>query len=161
MTARRKTQAQALPVNRRRATPQLQVVPRNVVSAAGQSVSSLRPALLRDVDFHPGLYMLAGVAILTIIAFIYLGQVNAVGNANYTLQQLQSEHTALLRAKQDLQLPIAGAQSLPRIEDAARTRLHMVPIGDKYQYLTIAPGPVQIQESGAALRDNPPATPNP
>src|SRR5262245_23860836 len=110
--SRRKNQAQAMPVHRRKVAPQLQVVQRSVASAAGQSVANIRPGFLRNVDFHPALYILTGVAILTIVAFIYLGQVNAVGNANYALQEAQSQHSKLQQQKQELQLQIARAQSL-------------------------------------------------
>jgi hypothetical protein len=145
MTTKRKTQA--MPVDRRRAAPNLRVVPRGVVSAAEQSVARVRdPRLWRYMDFHPALYMLVGVAIFTLIAFIYLGQVNAVGNANYTLEGLRSERTELLSQKQDLQLQLARAQSLRNIEEKAKKQLHMVPIGDQYEYLPVETGPVQ--ESG-------------
>src|SRR6476620_11621960 len=97
MTSRRTAQSQATPLHRRRPAPNLRVVPGDVVSAAEQSVARVRnPRQWRYMDFHPALYMLVGVAILTLIAFIYLGQVNAVGNANYTLEELRSEQTQLL-----------------------------------------------------------------
>jgi cell division protein FtsL len=143
MTANRKrNQAQALPLNRRRMRPPLQVVPRNVVSSAEASVAGVRRNILRNIDFHPALYILTGVAILSLVAFIYLGQVTAVTNANYTLQALQSDRTKLLREQQDLELQIARAQSLAHIEDVAKTKLQMVPIGDRYRYVTIPPGPL-------------------
>ncbi len=147
MPNQRKTQAQALQVHRRKVAPQLRVVPRSVVSVAEQSVANMRPRFLRNVDFHPALYLLIGVAALTIVAFIYLAQVNAVGNANYALQEAQGEHAQLQQQKQDLQLQIARAQSLTNIEKTARDRLHMVPIGDQYEYLPVAPGPVQIMQA--------------
>lgn len=142
MTSRKRNQAQALPLNRRRVRPTLQVVPREVVANAEQSVADMRRNFLRNIDFHPALYILTGVAILALVGFIYLGQVTAVTNANYTLQALQHEHTVLLREQQDLELQIARAQSLANIENVARNKLHMVPIGDKYEYITIPPGPI-------------------
>jgi hypothetical protein len=155
MTSKRKSQAQAMPLERRRATPNLRVVPREVVSAAEQSVARVRnPRMWRYMDFHPALYMLVGVAILTLIAFIYLGQVNAVGNANYTLEGLRSERNELLHQKQDLQLQIARAQSLRNIEEVAKNRLHMVPIGDQYEYLTVESGPVQAQRPGVGSQES-------
>ena len=141
MSMRRKNQAQ--PLNRRRVPSVLQVVPRNVVSAAGQSVTNIRPTFLRYVDLHPALFLLTGVAIVALVGVIYLTQVTAVTNANYTLQALQSEHTTLLRQQQDLQLEIAKAQSLENIEKKATNDLHMVPIGDHYEYLPLTPGPIQ------------------
>src|SRR4051794_8916075 len=128
MPNQRKTHVQALPLNRRKVARPLRVAPRHLASAAEQSVANLRTGFLRNFDFHPALNVLMGVAGLTIVAFIYLAQVNAVGNANYTLQALQSEHTTLQQQKQDLQLQIARAQSLSSIEKTARDRLHMVPI---------------------------------
>ena len=47
------------------------------------------------------------------------------------------EHTKLVREEQALQLQIADAQSLPRIEEIARTKLQMVPMGDQFRYLTV------------------------
>lgn len=145
MPSQRKNQAQALQIHRRKKAPQLRMVPRGVATA-GQSVAGIKPDFLRNVDFHPALYLLMGVAVLTIVAFVYLAQVNAVGNANYALQEAQSQYTELQQEKQDLQLQIARAQSLFSIEKTARDRLHMVPIGDQYEYLPIAPGPVQVMQ---------------
>ena len=80
--------------------------------------------------------------IIALVSVIYLTQVTAVTNANYTLQALQSEHTQLLREQQNLELQIARAQSLANIEKVAREKLQMVPIGDKYEYISVAPGPL-------------------
>jgi hypothetical protein len=158
MTARRRSNAQAVPSGRRMA-PYLHLVPRSVAAAAEQSVVGLRSRRwLRNVDFHPAMYILIGVAILTFVAFVYLGQVNAVGNANYTLQELKREHSDLLQQKQDLQLQIARAQSLTNIERVAHDRLHMVPIDDNYKYLMLAPGPLQESEIG---NNGSPVTPIP
>lgn len=118
-------------------------VSRSVVSVAGQSVLGIRRNLLRYVDFHPALFLLTGTAIVALVCVIYLGQVTAVTNANYTLQALQSDHAALMREREDLQLQIARTQSLANIEKLAREKLHMVPLGDNYQYLMVAPGPLQ------------------
>ena len=142
MTIRRRGHAQATPVNRRKMPPALKVVPRAVASATEQSVSNMRPNLLSYIDLHPALALLTGVAIVALVCVIYLSQVTAVTNANYTLQALQREHTDLLRERQDLQLQIGRAQSLPNIEKAAREKLQMVPIGDSYTYLPVPPGPV-------------------
>lgn len=141
MTKRRRNQAQATPT-RRRFTPSLQLVPRSVVSAAEQSVSSIRPGLMRGLDLPPALALLVGAVILALICFIYLTQITAVSNANFTLQTLQSTHTDLLRERQDLQLQIGRAQSLPNIEKIAREKLQMVPVGDQYSYLPVSDGPL-------------------
>src|SRR5204863_2541556 len=122
--------------------PALHVVPRGVVSAAERSVSGVRSDLLRSVDFHPAMIVLTAVAIIALVCVIYLGQVNAVTNANYAVQALQSEHTALQREKENLQLQIARAQALPNIEKLAHDKLHMVPIGDRYEYIPVPAGPI-------------------
>jgi hypothetical protein len=82
------------------------------------------------------------VAILALVGVIYLTQVTAVTNANYTYQALQADHDKLLREQGDLQLLIGSAQSLPNIEAQARNKLHMVPIGDNVKYLTVDTGPL-------------------
>jgi cell division protein FtsL len=156
MTNRRKNQAVAL--NRKKLAPALQVVPRNVVSAAERSVTTVRSDFLRYVDFHPAMIVLTAVAIIALVCVIYLGQVTAVTNANYVVQALQSEHTALQREKENLQLQIARAQALPNIEKVAHDSLHMVPIGDKYRYLPVPDGPVRALEPQPTADEQPPAT---
>lgn len=141
MTNRRRNQAQ-LTHERRKLPSALQVVPRTVASAAEQSVSNIRPTLLRYIDLPPAIALLVGAIIIALVCFIYLTQVTAVTNANYTLQALQDEHTRLLRQQGDLQLQIGRAQSLATIEMSATTKLRMVPIGNNYQYLPVATGPL-------------------
>ena len=141
MTNRRKNQAQARP-DKRSFPPALRLVPR-VSAAAEQAASKVRPAnLLRSVDLPPALATLVGVIILALVGLIYLTQVTAVTNANYTHQTLQDQHNALLREQSDLQLQIGHAQSLPNIESKARDKLRMVPLGDKYTYLKVDTGPL-------------------
>ncbi len=141
-TTKRKNQAQATPSTRRKLPGALQVVPRNVVSAAEQSISAMPKNLFKQVDFHPAFSVLIGVAIIALVSVIYLNQVTAVSNANYTLQALQREHDSLLREQGDLQLKIGRAQALPNIERIAKDSLHMVPIGDSYSYLPVPAGPI-------------------
>ncbi len=141
MTNRRKNQVQARP-ERRRFPPNLRLVPR-VSAAAEQAVQRVRPAnLLRSIDLPPALATLVGVAILALVGVIYLTQVTAVTNANYTYQALQAEHDKLLREQGDLQLQIGRVQSLPNIETIARDKLRMVPLGEKYTYLKVDTGPL-------------------
>jgi len=112
-------------------------------AAAEQAVQRVRPAnLLRSIDLPPALATLIGVAILALVGVIYLTQVTAVTNANYTYQALQAEHDKLLREQGDLQLQIGRAQSLPNIEAIARDKLRMVPLGEKYTYLQVDTGPL-------------------
>ncbi|HKP52160.1 MAG TPA: hypothetical protein VJ183_05865 [Chloroflexia bacterium] len=141
MTNRRKNQIQARP-ERRRFPPNLRLVPR-MSAVAEQAVQRVRPAnLLRSIDLPPALATLIGVAILALVGVIYLTQVTAVTNANYTYQALQAEHDELMRAQSDLQLQIGRAQSLPNIETIALDKLRMVPLGEKYTYLKVDTGPL-------------------
>lgn len=152
MTNRRRSQAQpARDRNdhsraRRKLPTALHIVPRQLMSAVDAAREPIlpdgKPAVLSYLDIPPAIALLAGVAIIAMVCVIYLSQVTAVTNANYTVQALQQEHTTLLREQQDLQLAIGRAQSLPNIEKVARDTLHMVPIGDKYSYLPIADGPI-------------------
>ena len=134
------------PKGARKLHPALHVVPRSVVAAAEQSVSNVRPSLLRYIELHPALALLTGAAILALVCVIYLTQITAVSNANYTLQALQQEHTKLLREQSDLQVQIGRAQSLPNIESIARDRLGMVPLDDQYTYLSVASGPISAMQ---------------
>jgi len=47
-----------------------------------------------------------------------------------------------VRKQGDLQLQIGRAQSLTLIEQRARNELKMVPLDDRYTYISIAPGPL-------------------
>ncbi len=135
---------QAAPLNRKRLalTPTLLVMPRSVKAAAEQGVAGLRPSLLRYIDLHPALALLTGVAIIALVCVIYLSQVTAVTQANYTLQALQSEHAKMLQEGEELRLQIGRAQSLQTIDKIAREKLQMVPVGDQYIYLTVPDGPL-------------------
>ena len=148
MTNRRRNHAQAAVINRRaRANNSnpfspLRLVPHNVATAAGQQMSGIRPRLLRSVDLHPAIAILTAVAIIAAVCIIYLSQVTAVSDANYTLQALQSQYADLQRAHDDLQLQIGKAQSEVTIEGKARNDLKMVPLDNHYSYLPIIPGPL-------------------
>ena len=145
MTNRRKGQAQAqaqLTREGRRLRAALRVLPRTL-QAAEAGARGLKPSkLLRYVDLPPAIGMLVVAAIFALVCVFYLNQVTALSNANYDLQRLQREHEQLVQEGADLRLQLGQAQSLPNIESAARSRLGMVPIGDKYTYLNIQAGPL-------------------
>ncbi len=82
-------------------------------------------------------------------------QTSRVASENYRLQAAESQHTDLMRENQRIQLEIANLRSLTRIEDIARHKLGMVPIGTGYRYIQLpadgsatAPPPVG-QASGS------------
>lgn len=151
MTIRRnKNQSQAAPIKGTRgrkstASSILSVVPRSVADATGEarrSVGRLRPSLPRWIDPHPGIAILLASAIIAAVCFFYVSQVTNVSNANYALQDLQSEYATLLREQDDLRIKIAQSQALTTIADKATRKLQMVPIGDNYRYLPLAEGPL-------------------
>ncbi len=87
----------------------------------------------------PAIRFVIALALVAAISLLYLVQASNVTELNYAVQGNAVRHTALLREHQALQLQIAQAQALPRIEQIARTRLNMVPMGDQYSYLTVPP----------------------
>ncbi|MGI8588417.1 MAG: hypothetical protein ACR2M0_12150 [Chloroflexia bacterium] len=91
----------------------------------------------------PAIRFLIALALVAAISLLYLVQASSVTELNYDVQRLDGAHTQLIRDRQDLDLQIARAQSLPQIEQIARDKLHMVPLGDGVRYLPLPP------ESGA------------
>ncbi len=87
----------------------------------------------------PAIRFVIALALVAAISLLYLVQASNVTELNYTVQGHAVQHTALLRERQALQLQIAQAQALPRIEQIARTRLNMVPMGNQFSYLTVPP----------------------
>jgi cell division protein FtsL len=85
----------------------------------------------------PAIRFVIALALVAAISLLYLVQTSTVTQLNYEVQTAAVEHTKLVREEQALQLQIADAQSLPRIEEIARTKLQMVPMGDQFRYLTV------------------------
>lgn len=85
----------------------------------------------------PAIRFLIALALVAAISLLYLVQASSVTELNYAVQGQAVRHTELVRERQALQLQIAQAQALPRIEQIARTRLNMVPMGDQFQYLNV------------------------
>ncbi len=92
-------------------------------------------------DLHPAMRFLLAVALVCLISLLYLMQTSRVASENYRLQAAENRHAQLLRENQRLQLQIAGLRSLTRIEDIARHKLGMVPIGDQYIYEQVDTSP--------------------
>jgi cell division protein FtsL len=105
------------------------------------------------LDLHPAVRFLLAVALVCVISLLYLMQTSRVASENYRLQAAESRHTELMRENQRIQLAIADLRSLTRIEDIARRKLGMVPIGDGYLYVEVP------TDNGAAASAAPPAPP--
>jgi cell division protein FtsL len=89
------------------------------------------------LDLHPAIRFLLAVALVCVVSLLYLMQTSRVASENYRLQAAESRHTDLMRENQRIQLEIANLRSLTRIEDIARHKLGMVPIGNGYLYVQV------------------------
>jgi cell division protein FtsL len=87
----------------------------------------------------PAIRFLIALALVAAISLLYLVQASTVTELNYDVQRQAVEYDKLVRERQQLQLQIAHAQALPQIEQIARTKLKMVPVGDAYRYLQVPP----------------------
>lgn len=99
----------------------------------------------------PAIRFLIALALVAAISLLYLVQASTVTELNYDVQRQAVEYDKLVRERQQLQIEIAHAQALPQIEQIARTRLKMVPVGDQFRYLQVPPA------DGAAGASGPPA----
>ena len=102
------------------------------------------------LDLHPAVRFLLAVALVCVVSLLYLMQTSRVASENYRLQAAESRHTDLMRENQRIQLDIANLRSLSRVDDIARHKLGMVPVGTGYLY-------VQVDTSAAAAAAAPPA----
>src|SRR6476469_3067753 len=85
----------------------------------------------------PAIRFLIALALVAAISLLYLVQASTVTELNYDVQRQAVEYDKLVRERQQLQIQIAHAQALPQIEQIARTKLKMVPVGDQYRYLQV------------------------
>jgi cell division protein FtsL len=108
------------------------------VAEPGAAVANERRVKLEAyLELDPAIRFVIALALVAAISLLYLVQTSTVTQLNYEVQRGAVERTKLVRAQQELQLEIARAQALPQIEQVARTRLQMVPVGDQYRYLEV------------------------
>lgn len=108
--------------------------------AAAGPVSTARERRVKleaYLELDPAIRFVIALALVAAISLLYLVQTSSVTELNYDVQRLSAEHTKLVQERQALDLDVAQAQALPRIENIARTRLKMVPVGDAYRYLDV------------------------
>jgi len=104
-----------------------------------EAVRARRLTLTSYLQLDPAIRFVIALALVAAISLFYLVQTSNVTELNYQVQNLQIEHTQLVRDHQTLQLAIARAQSLAHIRDVAVNKLHMVPVGDQYVYVGVPP----------------------
>jgi hypothetical protein len=109
-----------------------------------EAVRARRLSLATYLQLDPAIRFVIALGLVTAISLLYLVQTSTVTELNYDVQRLQVTHTQLLRDRQRLQLDIAAAQALPGIRDTAVHKLHMVPVGDQYNYLGVPPPNVPV-----------------
>jgi hypothetical protein len=104
-----------------------------------EAVRARRLTVTTYLQLDPAIRFVIALALVAAISLFYLVQTSNVTELNYQVQNLQIEHTQLVRDSQQLQLAIARAQSLSHIQDVAVNKLHMVPVGDQYVYVGVPP----------------------
>lgn len=114
-----------------------------------EAVRARRLTLTSYLQLDPAIRFVIALALVATISLFYLVQTSNVTELNYQVQNLQNEHTQLVRDHQTLQLAIARAQSLTHIRDVAVNKLHMVPVGDQYEYLGVPPAGAATSASPA------------
>src|SRR5689334_3009559 len=97
----------------------------------------------------PAIRFLIALALVAAISLLYLVQASTVTELNYDVQRQAVEYDKLVRERQQLQIQIAHAQALPQIEQIARTKLKMEPVGDQYRYLPV-PAAAGTTDAGGA-----------
>ncbi|HMA34977.1 MAG TPA: hypothetical protein VKY74_10920 [Chloroflexia bacterium] len=120
-------------------------------------VRERRAKLDAYLELDPAIRFVIALGLVAAISLLYLVQTSSVTELNYEVQQQVVEHTKLVHERQDLQIQIAHAQALPAIEQAARTRLQMVPVGDNFRYLPVPPeGSPPVDSGGGGPAGSPP-----
>jgi cell division protein FtsB len=105
----------------------------------------------------PAIRFLIALALVAAISLLYLVQASTVTELNYDVQRQAVEYDKLVRERQQLQIQIAHAQALPQIEQIARTKLKMVPVGDQYRYLQVPAANGTTDAGGAPAAGTPQA----
>ncbi|MBC8160946.1 MAG: cell division protein FtsL [Roseiflexaceae bacterium] len=103
-----------------------------------QQARVTRLQLPRYLQLDGGRYLIAAALILASLSLLSLGQTGRLATRGYELGQLESYKIELQRQQSRLQLELAEAQSLTRIQARAE-ELGLRPITpDQVRYVTIA-----------------------
>jgi hypothetical protein len=98
-----------------------------------------RGELPRYLRLDGSRYLLGAVLILCLVSLIALGQTGLVATKGYAIAQLEQQRIELLRERSQLQLRLAAAKSLERIERRA-SELGLRPLTrEQSRYITVPP----------------------
>jgi cell division protein FtsL len=127
-----------------------------------EAVRARRLSLRTYLELDPAIRFVIALGLVAAISLLYLVQTSSVTELNYQVQRMEVERTRLLRDRQQLQLDIAHAQALTRIQQVAVDRLHMVPVGDQHTFVAVPPpnpeadGLVPVPPMGGGAAPPPP-----
>jgi hypothetical protein len=112
--------------------------------AVNQRLLPLHTARLRRAQFPSAYFKLSeatliagAIAVVCILSILFLAQTGRVATAGYRLQELQQQHTTLLRESEQYEYRIATASRLDRISGRA-AEIGMRPVtSEQLRYATI------------------------
>jgi hypothetical protein len=84
-----------------------------------QQAKVRRGAVTRYFELDGCRYLLGAVVLLCLVSLIALGQTGVVATKGYAISQLEQERIVLMRERTQLQLRLAAAQSLSRVQQRA------------------------------------------
>lgn len=103
-----------------------------------QQAKARRGTVTRYLDLDGSRYLLGAIVLLCLVSLIALGQTGVVATKGYAISQLEQERTHLLRERTQLQLRLAAAQSLDRVQQRADA-LGMRPITEEQAVYIVVP----------------------
>lgn len=113
-----------------------------------------RLELPRYLQLDGGRYLILAAVILALLSLLSLGQTGKLATRGYELGRLDTRKTVLLRDQSSLQLDLAEAQSLTKIErrvEAAKLRPMTL---EQVRYVTIQPSATTESDDAKALSVN-------
>jgi|GEM_PF-2092996 len=106
-------------------------------SLSATRVRTRRQHLPRYLELHPAVRYLLAVALVCAISLLYLMQTSQVASQSYRLRAFEAQRNAVVRDNNRLQLQIAELKSRTRIQQIARNKLGMVPLGKNVIYVLV------------------------
>ncbi|MEM8535157.1 MAG: hypothetical protein AAGF95_30245 [Chloroflexota bacterium] len=98
----------------------------------------------RYLKLDGGRYLIAAALVLSFMSMLTLGQTGRLASKGYTISQLQSQQTVLLRQRSSLQMNLSEHQSLDSVKQRAQ-ELGMRPVApEQIRYVTIEPDGTNI-----------------
>jgi cell division protein FtsL len=119
-------------------------------------VSPIRAARMRRRRFpwyfemDSATLFMAGVTLLALTSLLYLLQTSRVSVLGYEIQQTQLQQTEAGRLTENLRYEIQKRESLPAVEEYARTKLKMRPVSE-YEYVRVPVKPGELRGAQRSL----------